>query len=87
MTNKLFASDSLFLREYLMIPVPKELNKKKNNDNLFDNNLIGANCSNKSYGNNKNNDDENSIDNFLAKMDSSIATVKNDIKKSQEHSS
>lgn len=80
-----------------MIPVPKDVKSTKNNDDIFsdiNNDLIGASrcqsiddnlCTTSSSSLSLKND--NTIDNFLAKMDSSIANVKNDIKKSQQQSS
>ncbi|KAI4488832.1 hypothetical protein M0802_011257 [Mischocyttarus mexicanus] len=56
--NRLWASDSLFLREYLLIPVssPSVTSPLE---------------------------DESTADDFLAKMDSSIANVKKEIKRTQ----
>lgn len=86
--NRLFANDSLFLREYLMIPVPDP-------DGLISAagsssaSLISSPASPMSPSSSIENgfSDEHSIDEFLDKIDSSIASTKNQVQKVQGSSS
>lgn len=85
--NRLFANDSLFLREYLMIPVP-------DTDGLLSStgsagaSLISSPASPMSPSSTENGfSDEHSIDEFLDKIDSSIASTKNQVQKVQGNSS
>lgn len=77
--NRLWATDSLFLREYLLIPVPdsqvttpvspppetpRSTTKQSQDDDSEDENMSR----------------------FLGKIDASIATMKEEVKKTQGHS-
>ncbi|KAK0178290.1 hypothetical protein PV328_002255 [Microctonus aethiopoides] len=88
--NRLWASDSIFLREYLMVPVPKSSTVSSSNENNdraasssteIDNGQIPSATTVPSSMH-----DDSTIDNFLAKMDSSIATVKKEIQRAQGNS-
>ncbi|XP_035740911.1 lysM and putative peptidoglycan-binding domain-containing protein 2-like [Vespa mandarinia] len=82
--NRLWASDSLFLREYLLIPVSTDSPLASS---------VECAVYNDSECNSTQNvsspsvisplDDESSADDFLAKMDTCIANVKKDIKRAQ----
>ncbi|XP_011504163.1 PREDICTED: lysM and putative peptidoglycan-binding domain-containing protein 2 [Ceratosolen solmsi marchali] len=83
--NKLWASDSLFLREHLLIPVNIDNRLSSTStvisisENLSSNNNVSSPSAVSSHV-----DDENSsINDFLAKMDFSIASVKKEMKKVQ----
>nr|XP_050864452.1 lysM and putative peptidoglycan-binding domain-containing protein 2 [Vespula vulgaris] len=82
--NRLWASDSLFLREYLLIPVSTDSPLASS---------VECAAYNDSECNSTQNisspsvisplDDESSADDFLAKMDTCIANVKKEIKRTQ----
>ncbi|XP_034936501.1 lysM and putative peptidoglycan-binding domain-containing protein 2 [Chelonus insularis] len=86
--NRLWASDSLFLREYLLVPVINNSTATTSQQNNETDNSVEANtCSDPSASAmSLSMNDDGSIDNFLARMDSSIATVKKDIQKTQGNS-
>ncbi|XP_015126466.1 lysM and putative peptidoglycan-binding domain-containing protein 2 [Diachasma alloeum] len=85
--NRLWASDSLFLREYLLVPVPKDSNTQQFNEGIVRENSRGD-CDVPSATHvASTSSDDSSVDNFLAKMDSSIASVKREIQKVQGQSS
>ncbi|XP_043489152.1 lysM and putative peptidoglycan-binding domain-containing protein 2 [Polistes fuscatus] len=82
--NRLWASDSLFLREYLLIPVSAEspLASSVESASYSDSECnTSQNVSSPSVTSPL--DDESTADDFLAKMDSSIANVKKEIKRTQ----
>lgn len=81
-TNRLWASDSLFLREHLLIPVDGEAGATYNG---------GASGSNEpalSRGSSvvDRDEEETSIGDFLGKIDSSIAVTKSEVNKCQGNS-
>lgn len=87
-TNRLWATDSLFLREYLMIPCSE-------NVQINSNCVEAGGSSNRSSasepalsrsGSTSVDADEDSIDEFLGKIDSSIAITKSEVKKIQGNS-
>lgn len=88
--NRLFANDSLFLREFLMIPVP-------DTDGLLSPagsasaSLVSSPASPMSPSSSSSVEngfsDEHSINEFLDKIDSSIASTKNQVQKVQGSSS
>ncbi|XP_011315486.1 lysM and putative peptidoglycan-binding domain-containing protein 1 isoform X2 [Fopius arisanus] len=84
--NRLWATDSLFLREYLLVPVPKDSNTQQFNDGIARENS-GVECEVPSAVQMASTSDDSDVDNFLAKMDSSIASVKKEIQKVQGQSS
>ncbi|XP_066992918.1 lysM and putative peptidoglycan-binding domain-containing protein 2 [Anabrus simplex] len=80
--NRLWASDSLFLREMLLIPVPLDLAmNSSNNQLLFDVNSVHSPGTPDSSQ-----EEESSISDFLVKIDTSIANTKSQVKKSQGNS-
>ncbi|XP_031843831.1 lysM peptidoglycan-binding domain-containing protein red [Nomia melanderi] len=81
--NRLWASDSLFLREHLLIPVNSEspLTLSIDNTNETEHNTVQNISSPSSIASSV--DDDNSVNDFLAKMDSSIANVKREVKRTQ----
>lgn len=81
--NRLWASDSLFLREYLLIPVNAESPLSLPNDgaNEPEHDTIQSVSSPTSMASSI--DEESSVNDFLAKMDSSIASVKKEVKRTQ----
>ncbi|XP_063982171.1 lysM and putative peptidoglycan-binding domain-containing protein 2 [Diachasmimorpha longicaudata] len=86
-SNRLWASDSLFLREYLLVPVPKDFNTQQFSERIVRENSRGdCDVASATHVPSTSRDDS-SVDNFLAKMDSSIASVKREIQKVQGQSS
>ncbi|XP_057338347.1 lysM and putative peptidoglycan-binding domain-containing protein 2 [Microplitis mediator] len=88
--NRLWASDSLFLRESLLVPAPVQINSASTSSSCSNNDGI-AECNESDYcqdpsANTVSSDEDSSINNFLARMDSSIASVKKDIQKTQGNS-
>lgn len=99
--NRLFAQDSLFLRQHLMIPVdkeskyyPKENRTHHQYHNIHENQQSIMNSQNSSTANGGSNpmmntalspEEENrkDIDDFLGKIDSTIAQTKKYVAKSQ----
>lgn len=84
--NRLWASDSLFLREHLLIPVTPEspLSLPVDNTNETEHSGIQSVSSPSSIASSI--DDDNSVNDFLAKMDCSIASVKREVKRTQGNS-
>ncbi|XP_011637785.1 lysM and putative peptidoglycan-binding domain-containing protein 2 isoform X2 [Pogonomyrmex barbatus] len=82
--NRLWASDSLFLREHLLIPASAESPASTYNDEpvVSEESDIPPNISSPSSISSSIGD-ENSINDFLAKMDTSIANAKRDVKRAQ----
>lgn len=81
--NRLWASDSLFLREHLLIPVSAEspLSLPVDGANEPEHDTIQGVSSPSSIASSV--DEESSVNDFLAKMDSSIASVKKDVRRTQ----
>lgn len=79
-TNRLWASDSLFLREHLMIPLPDNSNFTPNIETADSNNHSEITSPN-SLG-----DDFDNVSNFLDKIDSSIASTKEVVNRSRGNS-
>lgn len=82
--NRLWASDSLFLREHLLIPVSIDSPASVCNDELVASeehnippNISSPSSISSSIG------DESSVNDFLAKMDTSIANAKREVKRAQ----
>ncbi|XP_020285064.1 lysM and putative peptidoglycan-binding domain-containing protein 2 isoform X2 [Pseudomyrmex gracilis] len=86
--NRLWASDSLFLREHLLIPVGADSPASTCNDEsaASDEHDISPNISSPSSIS-LSIDDESSVNDFLAKMDTSIANVKREVKRAQGNNS
>lgn len=83
--NRLWASDSLFLREHLLIPASSESPLLLDNtEEAEHNNILQSISSPSSIASSI--DDDNSVNDFLAKMDSSIANVKREVKRTQGNS-
>ncbi|XP_011061171.1 PREDICTED: lysM and putative peptidoglycan-binding domain-containing protein 2 isoform X2 [Acromyrmex echinatior] len=82
--NRLWASDSLFLREHLLIPVSTDSPASMCNDEsaASEEHDVPPNVSSPSSISSSI-DDEGSVNDFLAKMDSSIANAKRDVKRTQ----
>ncbi|RLU22552.1 hypothetical protein DMN91_004830 [Ooceraea biroi] len=82
--NRLWASDSLFLREHLLIPISTDSTTSVHNDESVasEEHDIPPNISSPSSISSSI-DDEGSVNDFLAKMDSSIANVKKEVKRTQ----
>lgn len=88
--NRLFASDSLFLREYLLIPVTKESPFYENGERVTElappnhrASIAGMPTRDFSPGSP---DEKESFDNFLNRLDSSIANIKKHVEKTKENS-
>ncbi|XP_018397333.1 PREDICTED: lysM and putative peptidoglycan-binding domain-containing protein 2 isoform X2 [Cyphomyrmex costatus] len=82
--NRLWASDSLFLREHLLIPVSADSPASMCNDESIaseEHDVPPSISSPSSISSSI--DDEGSVNDFLAKMDTSIANVKRDVKRTQ----
>ncbi|XP_011860516.1 PREDICTED: lysM and putative peptidoglycan-binding domain-containing protein 2 isoform X2 [Vollenhovia emeryi] len=86
--NRLWASDSLFLREHLLIPVSADSPASGCNDESVASeehdvppNMSSPSSISSSIG------DESSVNDFLAKMDSSIASAKREVKRAQGNNS
>ncbi|XP_071567411.1 lysM and putative peptidoglycan-binding domain-containing protein 2 isoform X2 [Temnothorax nylanderi] len=86
--NRLWASDSLFLREHLLIPVSIDSPASVCNDELVASeehdvppNISSPSSISSSIG------DESSVNDFLAKMDTSIANAKKEVKRTQGNNS
>ncbi|XP_011349786.1 lysM and putative peptidoglycan-binding domain-containing protein 2 isoform X2 [Ooceraea biroi] len=86
--NRLWASDSLFLREHLLIPISTDSTTSVHNDESVasEEHDIPPNISSPSSISSSI-DDEGSVNDFLAKMDSSIANVKKEVKRTQGNNS
>ncbi|XP_050445256.1 lysM and putative peptidoglycan-binding domain-containing protein 2 isoform X2 [Cataglyphis hispanica] len=85
--NRLWASDSLFLREHLLIPINTDNSASIcNNESVAsEEHDIPPNISSPSSISSI--DDESSVNDFLAKMDTSIANVKKEVKRAQGNNS
>ena len=90
--NRLFASDSLFLREYLMIPVPKD-SPISSPEEIPDRSEMlkhRASVAGVPSGTNEflcgSPDEKKSFDDFLNRLDSSFASIKKDVEKTSEKS-
>ncbi|XP_076661864.1 lysM peptidoglycan-binding domain-containing protein red [Halictus rubicundus] len=81
--NRLWASDSLFLREHLLVPVNSEspLSLNIDNTNVTEQNAVQSVSSPSSIASSI--DDDSSVNDFLAKMDSSIANAKREVRRTQ----
>ncbi|XP_011140674.1 lysM and putative peptidoglycan-binding domain-containing protein 2 isoform X2 [Harpegnathos saltator] len=87
--NRLWASDSLFLREHLLIPVNADSPASVYNDEPVvpsEEHDVPPNISSPSSISSSI-DDESSVNDFLAKMDTSIANVKKEVKRAQGNNS
>lgn len=84
--NRLWASDSLFLREHLFIPVNSEntLSMSFDSTNETEHNAVQSVSSPSSIASSV--DDDSTVNDFLAKMDSSIANAKREVKRTQGNS-
>nr|CAI5856684.1 unnamed protein product [Callosobruchus analis] len=76
--NKLWASDSLFLREYLLIPSTEGQKSSQSETPVMSPTSNSSQTSTSC--------DEESIDEFLNKIDAAIATTKEDVKKTTRNS-
>lgn len=78
--NKLWASDSLFLKEFLLIPTsePSKTNQAKNAE-VASPSTISSSTSISSF-------DCDNVDEFLGKIDAAIAITKEDVKKTSRNS-
>ncbi|XP_045453108.1 lysM and putative peptidoglycan-binding domain-containing protein 2 [Melitaea cinxia] len=88
--NRLFASDSLFLREYLLIPVTKDSPFYENGERVSElappshrASIAGMPTRDFSPGSP---DEKETFDNFLNRLDSSIANIKKHVEKTKENS-
>ncbi|OAD61333.1 LysM and putative peptidoglycan-binding domain-containing protein 1 [Eufriesea mexicana] len=82
--NRLWASDSLFLREHLLIPINPESPLSLDNTEEIEHNVVQNVSSPSSVTSSI--DDDSSFNDFLAKMDSSIANAKREVKRTQGNS-
>lgn len=81
--NRLWASDSLFLREHLLIPISAEnhLSLPIDGTNDSERDVVQTISSPSSIASSI--DEDGSVNDFLAKMDSSIANAKKEVKRTQ----
>ncbi|XP_045537863.1 lysM and putative peptidoglycan-binding domain-containing protein 2 [Papilio machaon] len=91
--NRLFATDSLFLREYLLIPVTRDSPFYENGERVTEPAmpLHRASMSDMSSRQSRDfspgsPDEKKSFDNFLNRLDSSLADIKKHVEKSKENS-
>lgn len=82
--NRLWASDSLFLREHLLVPVNSDSPLSSDNTEETEHHLVQSASSPSSIASSI--DDDSSVNDFLAKMDSSIANAKKEVKRTQGNS-
>lgn len=90
--NRLFASDSLFLREYLLIPITKESPYyDPNNENIIENRITHRasvatmqSIPDSNVVTPTTPEDQTCIDNFLDKVDTAIAMTKKYVKQHQD---
>ncbi|CAK9802323.1 LysM and putative peptidoglycan-binding domain-containing protein 2 [Anthophora quadrimaculata] len=82
--NRLWASDSLFLREHLLIPVSSESPLSLDNIEETEHHVVQSVSSPSSITSSI--DDDSSVNDFLAKMDFSIANAKREVKRTQGNS-
>lgn len=83
--NRLWASDSLFLRENLLIPVPIDNQKFLEDNSPPKDYSTPGSSTNTSVSTSPAYDNEDATD-FLIKIDSSIANTKEEVKKTQGNS-
>lgn len=78
--NKLWASDSLFLKEFLLIPSPEPstTNQEKQYE-VASPSSVSSSTSISSF-------DCDNVDDFLHKIDAAIAVTKEDVKKTRRNS-
>lgn len=88
--NRLFATDSLFLREYLLIPVTKDSPFYENCERITEPpvpihraSIAGMPTRDFSPGSP---DEKKTFDDFLSRLDSSLADIKKHVEKSKETS-
>lgn len=88
--NRLFASDSLFLREYLLIPVSKDSPFYESGERVSEPaapshraSIAGMPQGGFSPGSP---DEKKSFDEFLNRVDSSLANIKKHVEKTKENS-
>lgn len=88
--NRLFASDSLFLREFLLIPVTKDSPFYENGERVTElpapshrASIAGMPTRDFSPGSP---DEKKTFDDFLSRLDSSLADIKKHVEKSKETS-
>lgn len=88
--NRLFATDSLFLREYLLIPVTKDSPFYENGERVTEPgapthraSIAGMPTRDFSPGSP---DEKKSFDDFLTRLDSSLADIKKHVEKTKENS-
>ncbi|CAH1164118.1 unnamed protein product [Phaedon cochleariae] len=77
--NKLWASDSLFLKEFLLIPSTEKTEPSKNEKPGTTSEVMSPTTS--SFD-----DDNDNIDDYLSKIDAAIASTKEDIRKTTKKS-
>jgi len=81
--NQLWASDSLFLRESLLIPVSTLDTAVSPSDDLVVDSVEDLHSPRSMSNSNSNSDsEERSVRDFLVKIDTSIANTKSQVKKS-----
>lgn len=88
--NRLFASDSLFLREYLLIPVTKDSPFYENGEKVTDpapplHRASIAGMPPRDFSPSSP-DERKTFDDFLNRLDSSIADIKKHVEKTKENS-
>lgn len=75
----MWASDSLFLKEFLLIPTSEPSNSNQDHNSEAGPSLVSSPTSICSF-------DCDNVDDFLGKIDAAIATTKEDIKKTNRNS-
>jgi len=83
--NKLWASDSLFLKEFLLIPIPEGSATPSNSATATPITSPESNETSRSMPS-ADSFDEDNISEFLEKIDASIASTKEEVKKTQINS-
>lgn len=76
----MWASDSLFLREFLLIPCSDPQQNTQENPSVKPETTTSPTASNSSF------DYDDNIDEFLNKIDASIASTKEDVRKTTKNS-
>lgn len=90
--NRLFASDSLFLREYLLIPVSKDSPASSPEEIPTRSETLKHRASVAGMPTSANEflcgspDEKKTFDDFLNRVDSSLASIKKDVEKTSEKS-
>ncbi|XP_013135774.1 PREDICTED: lysM and putative peptidoglycan-binding domain-containing protein 2 [Papilio polytes] len=90
--NRLFATDSLFLREYLLIPVTRDSPFYENGERVTEPSMPLHRASMSDMSRQSRDfspgspDEKKSFDNFLNRLDSSLADIKKHVEKSKENS-